>query len=296
MNFGFRAEVGYNAAKDVTFLKTSTPDFTEQLTIPVARGSKEDREIRTLLEDQGIVNFTELNKAVRLPDLFHKTFGLVGSEEDDTLTPDYFDHLVLFGKEGSGAINLIRFWLLWAARNNIHIVSIENPNLYGMEPCIDSRLVHHLDPEEPLEEQVTASGALTGYNARVLVLVGAGYEPSTIEDSEFIENIQNSEGPYSDTENLYSLIHRNLMSDVTAGDPFFGSEGWPENVSYAVIGDVNERTAKIVGADVPTRNPRGVAWFKQSGTQESKRVRTFLVPRSYSLELYGQAVTPTHLS
>ena len=294
MNFGFRAEVGYNAAKDITFLKTNTPDFTDQLTIPVARGSKEDAEIRALLEDQGIVDFAELSKAVKLPDLFHKTFGLVGSEEDDTLTPDHFDHLVLFGKEGSGAINLIRFWLLWAARNNIHIVSIENPDLYGMESYIDSNLVHHIDPEEPLEEQVNASGVLSGYNPRVLVLVGAGYEPERNEDSEFIESIQN--GEYHEDDNIYSLIHRNLMSDVTFGDPFFGSEGKPENVSYAVIGDVNERTAKIIGADVPTRNSRGVAWFKQNGTQESKRVRTFLVPCSYSQELYGQVVAPTRLS
>jgi hypothetical protein len=293
MNFGFRAEVGYNPAKDVTFLKTNTPDFTEQLTIPVARDSKEDREIRTLLEDQGIVDFVELNRAVRLPDLFHMTFGLVGSEEDNTLTPAYYDHLVLFGKEGSGAINLIRFWLLWAARQNIHIVSIDNPSLYGMEQYLNSNLVHHLDPEELLEEQFRNSGVFDGYNSRVLLLVGADYTPERNEDSEFIEKIQN--GEYHEDDNIFSFIHRSLMSDSTFGDTFFGSEGDPTNVSYAVIGDVNERTAKLVGPDVPTRNPRGVAWFKQNGTQESKRVRTFMIPRSYSLELYGQVVAPAHL-
>lgn len=294
MNFGFRAEVGYDPAKDVTFLKTDSPDFTSQLTIPVARDSKEDREIRALLEDQGIVDFAELKRAVRLPDIFHKTFGLVGSEEDDTLTPAYYDHLVLFGKEGSGAINLIRFWLLWAARNSIHIISVDNGNLYGMEQYLNSSLVHHLDPDEPLEEQVKNSGVFDGYNRRVLILIGADYEPERNEDSEFIEKVQN--GEYHEDDNIFSLIHRNLMSDSLAGDTFFGSEGDPANVSYAVIGDVNERTAKLVGSDVPTRNGRGVAWFKQSGTQESKRVRTFLVPRSYSQQLYGHVGTSAQLS
>jgi hypothetical protein len=285
MTFGFRAEVGYDAAKDVTFLRTNTPDFKEQLTIPVARDSKEDTEIRTLLEDQGIVDFTELAKAPRLPEFTHDSFGLVGAEEDASLTPFEYDHLVLFGKEGSGVINLIRFWILWAARHNIHIVSVCNPGLYGMEGYIPSGLVHHLDPEERLDEQVE-SGILTGYNRQALILIGAGYEPLYTEDSEFIEKVQN--GEYNDEDNLYSLIHRNLLPEPSAGETFFGSEGATENVTYGVVGDVNERTARIVGSDVPTRNPRGAAWFKHEG-EDSKRVRTYFVPRTYSYELFTTA-------
>lgn len=284
MNFGFRAEVGYNAAKDVTFLKTNTPDFNEQLTIPVARDSKEDLEIRTLLEDQGIVDFTELAKAPRLPDFTHDKFGLVGSEEDDTLTPFAYDHVVVFGKEGSGVINLIRFWILWAARNNIHIVSVANPGLYGMEAYVPPALVHHLDPEEPLEEQFEDLDVLNGYNRQALILIGAEYETEVhnLEDLHFIADVQN--GTYNDEDKLFSFIHRNVLTDDETADGFVGSEGDPDKVSYAVIGDVNEQTAKIIGSDVPVRNPRGVAWFKHEG-EDTKRVRTYFVPRAYSYEL-----------
>lgn len=279
MNFGFRAEVGYNAAKDVTFLKTNTNDFDEQLTIPVARGSKEDAEIRTLLEDQNIVDFTELAKPVTLPSFSHGTFGLVGDEEDDALSPSYHDHVVLFGKAGSGAVNLIRFWLLFAARNNIHIVSVSNPGLYGMEKYIKSNLVHHLNDQFPLDQQFEDSDILSEYNREVLLLVGPGFVPSD-EDTEFIRKIQTGE---IGEDNVYSLIHHDLREPL-GDDYFFGAEGGFNTVSYAVIGDVTPEAAELVGDDVPTRNPRGIAWFSEKGG-ESKRVRTFIIPRSFVHEL-----------
>jgi hypothetical protein len=281
MNFGFRAEVGYNAAKDVTFLKTNSPDFTDQLTIPVARGSKEDREIRTLLEDQGIVDFTELAKAPRLPDFLHGTFGLVGAEEDTNLSMHVHDQVILFGKEGSGAINLIRYWILNAIAHNIHIAAVGTPHdLYGMGKYINNNLLHFLDDEESLEEQV--GEILDGYNRNLLILVGEGYEISDDEDAEFIMNVQNHE--YNDEENIYTLIHHAPLADNYVREPFLGHEADEENVTYIVIGDVTEKTAKLVGSDVPTRNPRGIAWVRQ-GYEEVTRVRTYFVPREFGKEL-----------
>lgn len=282
MNFGFRAEVGYNAAKDATFLKTNTPDFTTQLTIPVPRGSQEDAEIRALLEDQGIVDFTELAKAPRLPDFLHGTFGLVGTEEDDNLNIHVHDQVVLFGKEGSGAVNLIRYWILNAIAHNIHIAAVGTPeNLYGMGKHINSNLLHILDEEESLEEQV--GEILDGYNRNLLILVGEGYEALTDEDAEFIKNVQNHE--YNDEENIYTLIHHAPLPDAAyLSESFLGDEADEENVTYITIGDVTEKTAKLLGDDIPTRNPRGIAWVSQ-GADEATRVRTYFVPREFGKKL-----------
>lgn len=288
MSFGFRAEVGYNAAKDVTFLRTNTADFNDQLTIPVSRDSKEDLAIRELLEEQEIVDFDALKKAVVMPDFCTDEFGMVGTEEDSTLTPIHYDHVVLFGKEGSGAVNLIRFWILWAIKHNIHIVSVANPGLYGMEKHINNNLVHHLDESLPLEEQFDDTGVLDVDNPRVLLLVGANYEPVTCTaDDYFISKVQ--KGEYEDdmdnSVEVFSLIHHEKFPEED--DFFFGAESDFNKVSYAAIGDVNAEVASMVGADVPTHNPRGVAWFSLKGG-ESKRVRTYVVPRPFVKQLEGR--------
>jgi hypothetical protein len=288
MNFGFRAEVGYDAAKDFTFLKTNTPDFANQLTLPVTRGSEEDKQIRTLLEDQGIVDFTALNKAVKLPAVdYEMTFGLVGGEEDETLTPENYPHLVLFGKDGSGALNLIRFWLLWANQTSTTVVAVGTPDdLYGSAPHMNSNLIHHLDPTEPLREQFEAVAPVHHYNGatRYLFVVGADYQAETLEDRLFLKEMQNGAYRAGEEESVirkdrvFSLIYNpyHLQSSDVA---FTGSDGDADKVSFAVIGDVNEVTAKKVGADVPTRNARGLAWFSLKGG-ETKRVKTYVVPRA----------------
>lgn len=285
MNFGFRAEVGYNPAKDITFLKTNTSDFTEQLTIPVARDSKEDLEIRALLEDQGIVDFTELAKAPRLPDFLHSTFGLVGTEEDSNLNIAAHDQVVLFGKEGSGAINLIRYWILNSIAHNTHIAAIGTPdNLYGMSKHINNNLLHFLDDEESsLEEQV--GEILNGYNRNLLILIGEDYIPNDDEDAEFIKHVQNRE--YNDEDNISTLIHHAPLNDnayLSSGysrQSFLGEEADEENVTYIAIGDVTKSTAKLIGPDVPTNNPRGVAWINHGVNDEITRVRTYFVPREF---------------
>jgi hypothetical protein len=281
MNFGFRAEVGYNAAKDFTFLNTNTPDFNEQLTIPVARGSKEDAEIRTLLEDQGIVDFTELAKAPRLPDFLHNTFGLVGTEEDTKLTMHVHDQVVVFGKEGSGVTNLLRYWILNAVAHNIHVAAVGTPyGLYGMSRHINNNLLHVLDTDEPLEEQVEE--ILNGYNRNLLIIIGEDYEALTDEDAEFITNVQNHE--YNDEENIYTLIHRAPLAENSIREAFLGEDGDTENVTYITVGDVTNTTAALLGDDVPARNSRGIAWVRQ-GYEDATRVRTFYVPREYCEKL-----------
>jgi hypothetical protein len=284
MNFGFRAEVGYNAAKDVTFLKTNTPDFTDQLTITVPRGSNEDAEIRALLEDQGIADFAELAKAPRLPDFLHGTFGLVGTEEDTNLSIHVHDQVVLFGKEGSGVVNLIRYWILNAVAHNFHVAAVGTPDdLYGMGKYINNNLLHFLNDEESLEEQV--GEILDGYNRNLLILVGEGYDILDDEDAEFIKQVQNHE--YNDEENIYTLIHHAPLYDNPLRVSFLGDEADEENVTYIAIGDVTDKTVKFLGDDIPARNPRGVAWVKQ-GADEATRVRTFFVPREFSKQLAGR--------
>lgn len=288
MNFGFRAEVGYDAAKDFTFLRTNTSDFVNQLNIPLARGSKDDAEIRTLLQDQGIVDFTALNAAVKLPAVtYDMTFGLVGGEADETLIPENYPHLVLFGKDGSGALNLIRFWLLWANQTSKRVIAVGTPSdLYGSASYMNSNLIHYLDPTEPLREQFDAVATIHHYNGapQYFFLVGADYQAETLEDRLFLKEMQN--GAYRAAENehvlrkdrVFSLIH-NPYHLQSADIPFNGSDGDADKVFFAVIGDVNEVAAKKVGAEVPTRNPRGVAWFSRGG-EEIKRVKTYVVPRT----------------
>ena len=287
MNFGFRAEVGYNAAKDVTYLKTNTPDFTDQLTIPVVRGSKEDVEIRALLEDQGIVDFAELAKAPRLPDFLHGTFGLVGTEEDSNLNMHVHDQVILFGKEGSGVINLIRYWILNAIAHNIHIVAVGTPDdLYGMGKHINSDLLHFLDDEESLEEAMNGILAFNVGDSNVLLLVGENYVAQSDEDADFIRFIQDNQ-TYNGDESIYTLIHHSPLPKLAINESFFGDEGDKKNVTYIAIGDVTEETAKLLGDDIPTRNPRGVAWVK-TGADEATRVRTYFVPREFSKQLAGR--------
>jgi hypothetical protein len=283
MNFGFRSEVGYDAAKDVTFLRTNTPDFADQLVFPVARGSKEDKEIRTLLEDQGIVDFTAVNAPVYLPAAGKEmSFGMVGNEEDDTLTPENYDSLVLFGKDGSGALNLIRFWLLWAKENDVEVVAVGTPsNLYGSGPHMDVERIHFLDADGDLRQQYgDISFRNQGFGADgILFLVGADFETETLEDRLFLKEVQSG---VLEGEEVFSLIHRAnpvLMSDM----PFTGSDGDKDKVSFAVIGDTNDITAKLVGSEVPTRNARGIGWFSLNDA-EAQRVKTYLVPR----DLVGQ--------
>lgn len=287
MNFGFRAEVGYDAAKDFTFLKTNTPDFAGQLNIPLGRESKEDAEIRTLLEDQGIIDFTAVNAAVKLPAVdYDMTFGLVGGEEDETLTPENYPHLVLFGKEGSGALNLIRFWLLWANQHSNEVVAVGAPDdLYGSASHMNSNLIHHLDPTKPLREQFNEVAPVQYYNGarQFLFVVGADFQAETLEDRLFLKEMQN--GAYQAKEDdycmekdrVFSIIHRGHEIYMN-GDVFTGSDGDAENVSLAIIGDVGEAVARKVGKDVPNRNARGIAWFSQKGG--TKRVKTYVVPRA----------------
>lgn len=288
MNFGFRAEVGYDAAKDFTFLKTNTPDFANQLNIPLPRGSKEDAEIRTLLEDQGIVDFSEINKAIHLPAVgYDIAFGLVGGEEDETLIPENYPHLILFGKDGSGALNLIRFWLLWANQTSKNVVAVGTPaDLYGSAPHMNSNLIHHLDPTEPLRAQFDAVAPVHHYNGapQYLFVVGADYQAETLEDRLFLKEMQNGAYRASEEEHVirkdrvFSLIH-NPYHLQSADMAFNGGDGDADKVSFAVIGDVNEVAAKKVGVDVPTRNARGLAWFSRGG-EETKRVKTYVVPRA----------------
>jgi hypothetical protein len=288
MHFGFRSEVGYDAAKDFTFLRTNTPDFAKQLVFPVARGSEEDKEIRTLLQDQDIVDFTALNAAEHLPAVdYEMTFGLVGGEKDETLTPENYPHLVLFGKDGSGALNLIRFWLLWANQTSKTVLAVGTPaDLYGSAPHMNSNLIHHLDPTEPLREQFNEFAKIHHYNGapQYLFLVGGDYQAETLEDRLFLKEMQN--GAYRAGENdhvlrkdrVFSLIH-NPYHLQSADVAFNGSDGDADKVSLAIIGDVNEVAAKKIGPDVPTRNARGVAWFSRGG-EEAKRVKTYVVPRA----------------
>ena len=285
MTFGFRSEVGYDAVKDLAFFRTETPDFTEQLTLPLTRGSAEDLSVRGLLEDQGIVDFAALNAAVHLPTTtYEMAFGLVGGEEDENLIPENYPHLVLFGKEGSGAVNLIRFWLLWASQTGKRIVTVGTPDdLYGSAKYMMRSKINALDPKQPLREQFEALGSVEFYNGAemTLFLVGADYQTETLEDRLFLKEMQN--GAYYQEKNLLdhhrvlSLIHRAheiYMNDM----PFTGSDGDAENVTLAVIGDVGEVAARKVGKDVPNRNARGIAWFSRGG-EEAKRIKTYVVSR-----------------
>ena len=287
MNLGFRSEVGYNAAEDYTYLRSNTPDFNKQLFFPVARGSEQDAEIRTLLEDQGIVDFTALNAPVALPAVdYDMTFGLVGGEEDETLIPENYPHLVLFGKEGSGAVNLIRFWLLWANQNAKEVIAVGTPDdLYGSAPHMNSNLIHHLDRTKPLREQFDEVAKVEYYNGarQYLFIVGSDFEAETLEDRLFLKEMQNgayqakAEDYCMEKERVFSIIHR-AHEIYMNGESFTGSDGDAKNVSLAIIGDVGAVVAQKVGKEVPNRNARGVAWFSRGG--EVKRVKTYIVPRA----------------
>lgn len=280
-----RAEAGYDATKDFTYIRTNSPDFTEQIVFRLGRDSEEDVQVRTFLETNRIVDFAELAKTVTLPSLSHPTFGIVGNEEDTTLTPEHYPHLVLFGRATSGAHNLIRFWLLWAVTQNMHIISVANPDLYGVETFLNPSLVHHLQPDQLLREQIDELGFVDDPNSRTLILIGSGFEPDFDgEDAELIGHVQNRLGRFR-SKSVFSFVHLRPLHEHVRGMEFFGSEGDPEHVSYGAIGDVNERTARVVGSDVPLHNRRGVAWLKRNGTKETKRVRTFLVPKPYFEEL-----------
>lgn len=298
MDIRISSKIGYDAKKDVTFFRTNTLDFDEQLYLPTTRGSSEDLQIRALLEDQGVVDFAALNATVKLPTIdYDVPFGLVGGEEEDELVPQQFTQFVLFGKEGSGAINLVRFWLLWANQTDKRVVTVGTPDdLYGSYEHMNSNLIHRLDPTLPLRDQFDALDPVQYYNGAqmTLFLVGSEFEAVTLEDRLFLKEMQNgaySKGEFYDEERVFSLIHRAKLLEST-DDYFTGSDGSAENVSYAVIGDVNEATAKKVGDGVPARNARGVAWLSREG--KTKRVKTYLVPHELVVKGASWNQTPIY--
>lgn len=285
MNFGFRAEVGYDAANDTTFLRTNSPDFTEQLVFPVARGSKQDEEIRKLLEEQEIIDFQEVNDTITLPTVdYDISFGTVAGVEDEDLTPENYPHLVLFGKSGSGAKNLIRFWLLNANQRSLRVVAIGTPaNLYGHVKYLNSNLVHMLDTGLPFKEQFEALGRIDTYCGaqRTLLIVGEEFEAITLEDRLFLKEIQDGKYRAPETNILHehmvlSLVHRSEF--VENFDEYFVG-GDSKLTSYAAMGTVNSAVAKMVGEDVPASSKTGVAWISNEAG-EVKRVKTYLVPQS----------------
>lgn len=285
MSFGFRAEVGYDAVNDTTFLKTMSPDFTEQLVFPVVRGSKQDEEIRKLLGEQEIVNFDKVNETITLPTVdYDMSFGTAAGVEDETLTPETYPHLVLFGKSGSGAKNLIRFWLLNANQNSLRVVVIGTPdNLYGHAKYLNSNLVHVLDSYASFREQFEALGRIDTYCGaqRTLLIVGEDFEAITLEDRLFLKEIQDGKYRAPETNVLnehmvLSLVHRSEF--VENSDEYFVG-GDSKKTAHAAMGAVNAAVAEMVGEDVPTSSETGVAWISDS-TGDTKRVKTYLVPQA----------------
>lgn len=296
MTFGFRAEVGYDADKDFTFLRTNTSDFANQLHIPITRGSEEDIEIRALLEDQGLVDFTAVTKRETLPIVkysevfltdYETTFGMVGLVKDESLTVKNFAQTVIFGEKDSGAINLIRFWLLSAIQNSYRVVAVGTPDdLYGSMPHMNSNITHLLNPNESLREQFETLDLVRYYNGAgfTIFIVGEDFEAESLEDRLFLKEMQNGayrrRPPQDDLHEhmVMSLIHRSSLLEKE-GDYFTGSDGGAENVTYVVIGDVNEATANLVANDIPTRNAPDIAWLSYKGA-EPKRVKTYFVTQS----------------
>jgi hypothetical protein len=307
---GFRAEVGYNGDRDFTFLRTAIPDFKKQVVVSPVRGSEEDKQIRALLEDQGIVDFVAVNAPITLPinpeHTIHQFrselyFGMEGIKENEfmgetywsTIVPHVYHHVVLFGKQGSGAVNLMRLWLLWANVVKAHVVSIGNPaDLYGTSSHLDPELTHVLDPDKPLREQFALLCNLGAYrvSSKLVFLVGADYEATDADDRKFLKEMQNNL-----KDDTYTFIHRTKLLE-SQDEYFTGSEGIYDFVSVAAIGDVNDATAKRVHPETPVRNARGVVWFsgRHNGLKlgPPKRVKTYLVPRDAFEQVAKLTVPP----
>lgn len=267
MNFGFRVEVGYDAEKDFTFLRSNTDDFSEQLVIPISRGTKEDLSLRNLLEDQGIVNFDWIHGAPSLP-TNRAEMGFGVCVYDDAGDPAEHPHMVLFGKQGSGALNFIRLQMLWAAANNMSVVVVGSvDNMYGVRLGTEHL---QLNTDLPLREQLDE--VRHGDFKDIFLIFGETFDATTLSNRALLLEAQMGE-----IEGVTrTLVHCATLPE-TSDEPFTGSDA-TEGVTYAVIGDVNEVTAKKVGGDVPTRNRRGVMWLAHEDG-ETTRVKNYLVSR-----------------
>lgn len=276
MNIRLLTEVGYNAEKDFTFLRTKTDDFSEQLIFPAPNNSQEDLSIRSLLEDQEAVDFEAIHRSpvFTVPEEGETSFfGITGTGEEKG-DPIEHPHMVLFGKNGSGALNFVRSRMLSATANHMSIVIVGAPNyLYGVSQyALQNSYV--LDDERPLREQLDDLIYAKDL-CDIFLIVGSEYEAKTLQDRAVILEAQ--QGELLGVES--TLIHREQLLN-NDDECFTGSDG--EGVTFAVIGDVNEVTAKKVGDDVPVRNRRGVMWFAHEG-EETTRVKTFLVKRENTI-------------
>lgn len=273
MSFGFRAEAGYNSAKDTTFLRTNTPDFDTQLEVPLTRGSDEDKQLRALLEEQGIIDFSTLNKAVKFPETpyVEDPFGLVGGDtENAELSVENFPAVVMFGKEGSGVKNLIRSWLMSCAAEEMTIITFGvDKDIYVMSDYLDQTEASVYTGED-LTSSYQLLTVLNNFDTK-FVLVGADVDPES-EHLKSVFDFLNNHG----RSDVRILIHNeNMLAD--ADDDYLGKD-----LSYKevmVVGDVTEATTKLVGENVTARNRRGWLWVNLRDVG-AVRVKSYLLPKS----------------
>lgn len=277
MSFGFRAEAGYDSAKDATFLRTNSTDFDSQLTVPLTRGSDEDKQVRTLLEEQGVIDFDTLNKDVKYSDSPQENtpFGLLGGDiENDELTVENFPHAVVFGKEGSGVKNLIRSWIMSSASEERTIITFDiTRDIYDMADYLDAHdaSVYHF------EESIDSSKLLRVLNDfdAPLLIVG----PDSNMDSRSMKLVFNFLNE-SDSSDIRILIHNERM--LKEDDSKYMGKAL-NSAQVITVGDVTEATVKLVGENATARNKRGWLWLS-TPLLGAVRVKSYIVPKSMIME------------
>jgi len=283
-NLGFRAEVSYDAVKDLTLMSSSSSDFSSPLSFALTRGSNEDKAVRALLEDQGRVEFVK--STVPLNNLSQVgSFGVRTDGHPSRADLGVHKNLLIAGKDGSGVLNFVRNYLLWAYATNTRIYAVNAPaDMYGAANYLRTDKVVRIDSgDEPNMDSIWSQyDADVTAGRPVLVLV------NSIGDIEDQDDVVASFLAHVDTRKfeVYALSFSTFQEELpedTHYENFFWRVGVDAEHTTGFIGDTLPEIASYMMKEhvgIPHENPRGVLWLNKNA-ERYERVVTYLVPRRF---------------
>lgn len=292
MSLGFRSEVHYDAKKDLTFLTSDSPDFSNQLRVDFARGSEQDAAVRSLLEDQGEVSF--VRDTVRLSSIERAgEFGVLSDGTESESTAENIKNLLLVGKEGSGILNLVRNYLLRAAADQTKVYAVNAPtDFYGAEEYFDmdedvvlinsDTYTEWTDLKEWIEVDLD-----TGEEILLLVHQNKAWDELSFDAKSFFRTIDGHRHLRILTFTTDADFNGDL--DEVSSEEYMGDQFWfvgagsllDERVS-GFIGSLEKPVVDYImhdRTDIPHENPRGVLWLSRD-KDDYERIVTYLVPRN----------------
>ena len=306
MGLGFRSEVHYDAGKDVTFLTSDSPDFSSELRVPFARNSDEDKAVRSLLEEQEVVDFAGLSAVTKLPSLDAVgDFGVHGdgsiSDKNIANTP----HLMVAGKYGSGIENLVRSWLLWAVKEKAYILAVNQPaDLHGAAAYFNADKVQHYTTYDSTAQAFTLEETFEalkldaeeeGVPVLVLTQTVRTFDSLTPADRRFYNKLVETGNDFG--EDVYSLTVSDVLLDFEEDTDRLDYWVIGDDVYTGFIGDVTDVTASYLlndRKDIPSRNPRGVLWIGKT-PEDYERINTYMIPRTAWDDVVASQSAPLYL-